>query len=235
VAHDRKLCFLSFIAWVNFTPSICHSDITRVYHPYVDPLESEVEYRVTQSFDDLDYRYRLHTLGYGQAVTDKLFLEGYFNTSESTTASAEVEAFEVEGIYQLTEKGSHYFDYGLLVEAQRENKSNISDFASTLLLEREFGSTSLTANLGFTYEYGAGVDNDIYPLARMQWRYRYKPFLEPAMEIQLDKYDKCVGPSLIGALPITKHQHLKWEAGLLFGLDNKTPDTTLRFLLEYEF
>jgi hypothetical protein len=28
---------------------------------------------------------------------------------------------------------------------------------------------------------------------------------------------------------------LHWEAGVVFGLDNKSPDNTWRFLTEYEF
>jgi hypothetical protein len=30
-------------------------------------------------------------------------------------------------------------------------------------------------------------------------------------------------------------RQLRWEAGAIFGVDSQSPDTTLRFLLEFEF
>jgi len=234
--HYRAAYLLTILAFMCFTSPICRADITRVYHPYVDPLESEIEFRFTQSYDSLDNHNRLYTLGYGQAVTDKLFVEGYSNTSESNSNVAEVKAYELEAVYQLTEKGAYFFDYGVLFEAQREIKSNISDFGTTLLLEKELGPTSLAANIGLTYEYGgAGIEDSINPSTRIQWRYRYKPSFEPALEVQLDKYDKCAGPGIVGLLQTSRTHKLKWEASLLFALDAKTSDTTFRALLEYEF
>lgn len=230
-----KQFFLISLFILGFTSPICRADITRVYHPYVEPLEHEIEFRLTQSQDAINQHYQLYTLGYGQSVSDKLFIEGYVNSSESSNSGTEVEAFEVEGLYQLTEEGSHYFDYGVLLEAQRESKNNISDIGSTLLLEKGWQHSSLTANIGVTYEYGAGITNDFNIATRLQWLYRYKPYFEPALEIHLDEYDKCAGFTLIGSMSTSKNRKLKWEGGLLFALDKQTADTTLRALLEYEF
>lgn len=219
----------------SFTALPVCADIGRVYHPYVETLEREIELRITQSHDELDDHTNLYNIGYGQAINDKLFIEAYAIASESDISGADIEAFELEGIYQLTEKGSQALDYGLLIELERENENNITEIGGTILLEKEFGVTSLTTNLGLTYEFGSGIDNEYDRSARMQWRYRLRPTLEPALELFMDEYDKSAGPALMGAQRLAHRQKLKWELGLLFALEKETPDTMLRAVLEYEF
>lgn len=228
----RNVLIAAFIYLVHTN---AFADITRVYHPYVDPLEREIEFRLTQSHDDIDKHTNLYSLGYGQAVSEKLFLEAYIIGSESDDSGADVEAFEAEALYQLTDKGSRAVDYGILIELERENENNITEAGATLLMEKEFDATSLTTNLGVIYEFGSGIDNEIDTLLRLQWRYRYQPSLEPALELYLDEYDKAAGPALIGLWRLSPGQKLRWETGLLFAIDDETPDTILRFSFEYEF
>jgi hypothetical protein len=44
-----------------------------------------------------------------------------------------------------------------------------------------------------------------------------------------------VGPVALGLVRLGGKRKLRWEGGAIFGLDSKSPDTTLRFLLEFEF
>jgi hypothetical protein len=39
----------------------------------------------------------------------------------------------------------------------------------------------------------------------------------------------------MGQVPLGGRKQLAWEAGVIFGLDSDSPDTTLRVLLEFEF
>ena len=39
----------------------------------------------------------------------------------------------------------------------------------------------------------------------------------------------------LGLVRLGGKRQLRWEAGVIFGVDSKSPDTTLRFLLEFEF
>jgi len=39
----------------------------------------------------------------------------------------------------------------------------------------------------------------------------------------------------LGNLSFGQGRKLHWETGLIVGLDQQTPDSTLRLLLEYEF
>ena len=40
---------------------------------------------------------------------------------------------------------------------------------------------------------------------------------------------------MLGRIALNGRRQLGWEAGLIFGLGSASPDTTWRFLLEYEF
>jgi hypothetical protein len=70
---------------------------------------------------------------------------------------------------------------------------------------------------------------------RTQFRYRQSAAFEPAIEVYLDDQDWAAGPAFIGAIRLSAGKQLRWELGLLFGLDEETPESNLRFGLEFEF
>ena len=43
-----------------------------------------------------------------------------------------------------------------------------------------------------------------------------------------------VGPAFFGQIPTGGRSKLKYDAAVLFGLNKNTPDTTVRFQIEYE-
>jgi hypothetical protein len=47
-------------------------------------------------------------------------------------------------------------------------------------------------------------------------------------------HEQQLGPAMFGKLR-TSGGAVKYELGLLFGLTNATPNSTVRFMLEYEF
>ena len=69
----------------------------------------------------------------------------------------------------------------------------------------------------------------------MQARYRYSPYLEPAIEFYAGENTRSLGPILMGDVKLGAGKKLHWEAGVIFGLNNKSSDNTWRFLTEYEF
>jgi hypothetical protein len=148
---------------------------------------------------------------------------------------AEDSAYELEALWQLSEQGQYDFDYGLLIEAERENTRNISEISAALLVEKEFFHSSLAVNTGLAYEFGGGIDNEYDTFLKAQWRYRYQPQLEPAIEIHLDEYDKAMGPALMGLIRTGHRQKLKWGLAWLFGLNKITPASSIKLELEFEF
>lgn len=212
-----------------------YADLSKVYHPYVEPMEKEIEFMATQSFDDLDEHETTYAISYGQALRENFFLELSTQASKNDDESLDVEDWELEGLIQLSEQGAGFIDYGILMELERETEENITEAGVALLLEKEIGRTSLATNVGIAYEFGSGIDNEYDRFLRAQWRYRLYPSFEPALELHVDEYDKAAGPAILGLARLGNGQKFKWEFALLFALEDETPDTTLKAVLEFEF
>lgn len=209
--------------------------IDKIYQPYVEPLEREVELRMT-SATAVQGHAEQWRLGYGQALGERLFVEGYVIGERSgVEKTLELEAQEVEARWQLTEAGEQAVDWGLMVEIEHENKPRAWEYAGTLIGSRSWGRWSGTANLTLAYETGRGIDSEFETAAGLQWKYRLGPRLEPALEVWLGENTRALGPVLMGTERLGQRRKLHWELGLIFALDEQTPDRTLRGLLEYEF
>ena len=216
--------------------AVADAEIGRVYHPYVEPMEREIEWRsnVVDDPDSADHRDQKHWLAAGYSIGERWFVEAYVIGAKDNGASLELEGFELEAKLQLTEQGEYWADWGMLFEVERETSENIWEIAVGGLMEKEIGPTSLAANLSAIYEFGGGIDNEFETAAALQWRWRYAEKFEPAIEYYVGDDLSALGPVGLGMFRFG-HQKLKWELGLLFGVDSVTPDKTYRVLFEYEF
>ena len=115
---NRILC------WIIFFPSALFSNliladgnsIDKVYHPYVLPLETEIEWRAISQHDEdelLDSQQQ-HRLGIGSSFFENWFTEIYLIGEKTSTEDFEVNAVEIEAKVQLTEQGEYSADWGLL-------------------------------------------------------------------------------------------------------------------------
>lgn len=212
-----------------------YADITRVYQPYVEQGERELEYGAT--LRDLGGEdILLNRVGVGYAWSDKIFTEVYLLSESIGHDGEEIRGYEAELKWQITEQGEYWADWGLLVEAGGARDIDRRELAVGLLWAKELGSRWVgTANAIVEYEYGADIEEEVETALRAQFRYRYSAALEPALEIYLDDQDWAAGPALMGIQKLGGRKQLRWELGLMFGLDAETPDTSLRFGLEFEF
>lgn len=217
-----------------------HADgvvINKVYHPYVDALENEIEYRLIyqeQPTKPGDPE-QLHSLSLGTSIGNNYFGEVYMIGARSPSGSFDVESFEFEFKWQLTEQGQYAADWGLLFEYENELDTDVQEFAVGILSEREFGRWSGSANLLLIQEWGDDIQDEFETALTLQARYRYSRMLEPAVELYAGQDTLGLGPVAAGGFNVGTRKNISWEAGLIFGIDNKTPDQTFRFLLEYEF
>lgn len=235
----RALLFLSCLITLPAAP--LHADgsaIDKVYHPYVEQLEWEVEWRATVADEDPvsgGERVQSHLLGLGRAVSEYIFVEAYLIGAMSSDESLELDAYEVEVRWQLTEQGEYALDYGLLFELEKERNEDIWEYATVLLLEKELGRFSTTANLGLIYEWGDDIRDEWETTFAVQGRYRYSRRFEPALELYAGEDTLGAGPVVMGLESFSPMTALKWQAGVIFGMDSDTADYTLRLALEYEF
>lgn len=211
------------------------AEIDKVYHPYVEPGETEAELRsIYESDDDAARDGRALTrLGIGRSFTERLFLEGYLIGEDRPGSGFQLEAYELEARLQLTEQGEYWADWGALFELERERESGEWEAASALLFEKESGRWSTTVNLGLEY---ASEAEEFESALAAQLRYRRSPRFEPAVELYAGEETLGIGPVIAGAEALGPGgRQIYWELGVIAGLDDDTPDRSLRFLVEYEF
>ena len=214
------------------------SVIDKVYHPYVEQLEWELEWRMTHEDENPPTGVedvQTHRLGLGHGFGEYLFAEAYLIGRRSEDDSLDLYAYELEVLWQLSEQGEYFLDYGLLFELEREDEEDVWEYGTTLLLEKEFGRFSGTANLGLIYEWGSDIRDEWETSLALQGRYRMSPRFEPALEFYMGEDTLGIGPVLMGMERLGALRALRWEAGVIFGADDDTADYTVRAVLEYEF
>ncbi len=224
-----RWCFLLLCIF----PGIVLADssaIDKVYHPYVQPLEREIEYRVISADDEIAYRF-----GIGKSFSDRLFLELYLTGSNKERDDVDIDSYEIEAKWQLTEQGEYFADWGIIVELEKQRNAAAWEISTGLLVEKEWGRWIGAANLWAIYECGDRPDDELESALALQARYRYSRFFEPALEFYSGEQTRGLGPVALGDIRFGKGRKLKWEIGAIIGLDSKTPDTTWRFLTEFEF
>jgi len=211
--------------------------VDKVYHPYVDALENEIEFRALfqsqQGSRDNDEQ--IYQLSYGRSLGQKLFGEAYVVGARDRSGSFDIEAYEVEVKWQLTEQGQYAADWGLLFEWEDQFDADIREVTAGLLVEKEFGRFSGAANLTVIREWGGDIEDEVETAFASQLRYRYSRVFEPALEVYAGQDYRGAGPVATGNLNLGIRKSLSWEAGVIFGLDSKSPNESLRFLIEFEF
>lgn len=230
----RKLFCLLMPVCAVFSTNVW-ADIERVYHPYVEQNEREIEYGAV--WRDLDGdNVMLNRAGFGYAWAEHWFGEVYLLKESVSHDGEQVRGYEAEVKWQLTEQGEHWADWGLLFEVGSEEDIDRREFALGLLIEKELGSAWVgAANLFAEYEYGEDTPDEFETALRAQLRYRYSPAIEPAVELYLDDQDYAAGPVLTGVQKLSPGRQLRWELGWLLGLDANTPTNNIRLAIEFEF
>lgn len=236
---ERLTLVLIFAAVLSFSGDSSGDGVVidKIYHPYVQPLEQELEWRAIWQ-DQQSGRpdnLQLYRFAYGRSLGDKWFAEIYLVGKNSNDGSFELEGYELEAMRQLTEQGEYWADWGLVFEFERERGADAWEFAAGLLAEKEWGKWSGTANLFVINEWGSDIVDELESRLGLQARYRYLPAFEPAFELYSGEDTRGIGPAALGQVRLGNKRQLKWEAGAIFGMDSKSPDITLRFLLEFEF
>ncbi len=241
---SRLLALFQSRRWVPLVlviyASVANADgmiIDKVYHPYVDALENELEYRSVFPGGNTDYvKYdQLHQLSLGSSLGEQFFAEVYLIGGSTPVTGFDLQAWEVEFKWQLTEQGEYAVDWGLLFEFEDVVDASINEVTIGILAEKELGRWSTTANLNLIQEWGSAIKDEFETAVSLQARYRHSRVFEPAVELYAGQNTLGLGPAFGGNLNLGIRKSLNWEAGLIFGLDNETPDSTFRILLEYEF
>jgi len=241
-----KLLFAAWLMGLAGSP-VALADY-KVYSPYVEKDTLEIEARghivTDRNPERRSARQDKFEIGYG--VTDwwstSFFTEHEREPGETYRRSATA----WENIFQLTERGKYWLDAGLYVEyASAADKNAADTLELKLLLEKNIGKFSNTVNLIFEREVGKNASRDVETSYAWRTRYRWKPELEPGIEIygglgDLDglkvssAYSHQAGPVISGKFRLDSKSALLYQVGYLFGLNHNSDDGAVKWQLEYE-
>ena len=216
-----------------FVSTSANAGVDKVYDPYVFQGEVEVEARAVHKFDDEDEHKAKLGVGYG--VNSFWFVEGYAIFEQESGESADIEDVELENKFQLTEQGQYWVDLGLLTELEKSVENDVWEFKVGPLFQKQVKNWIATANFFLEKKFGSdNTDGRVDLLGAVQLKYRLSPYFEPAVEYYGDRVTHAIGPVFLGKNLVGKTP-VKWELGVLKGLNNDTSDINFRWLLELEF
>jgi hypothetical protein len=211
--------------------------VDKVYHPYVEPKERELEYRVTDFDNGKDGAdFQVHRLGVGYGASDRIAVEAYVIGNRLSDESLKLEAYELELRWQLYEQGANWLDSALQFELEHTEDGDYSEVSMGYIAEKEIAARwSATANVMAHFEFGDRPLDRSEGEVATQIRYRLNQQFEPAMEAYWDEKVVAVGPAAIGILRVDGRQRLKWEAAVLFTANHDIAHRIFRGSLEWEF
>lgn len=207
--------------------------VDKVYDPYVYQGELEIEARGVHKFDDENEHKAKLGVGYG--VNSFWFVEGYAIFEQETGESADITDVELENKFQLTEQGQYWIDVGVLTELEKKLDEDVWEFKVGPLFQKQIKKWIATANFFMEKKFGSdNTEDKVELLGAVQLKYRLSSYLEPAIEYYGERETHAIGPVLLGKNLLGKTP-VKWELGVLKGLNEETSDINFRWLLELEF
>ncbi|MEH6709654.1 MAG: hypothetical protein V7733_00450 [Paraglaciecola polaris] len=213
---------------------ISNNVVDKIYHPYVLPLEQEFEWRFMSRQND-DGNSLVQRLAYGRSINERVAVEVNLVGDRDQKDDFGLVSYELAARWMITEQGKYFADWGALFEIEKEVQRDAWEFTSGILVEKEFGRTSITGNYLVVYKFGNVVDNSFHSEFRMQYRYRFIPEIQPALELYTAEDFVGLGPSFMGIHRFDGQKQIKWEMGFIAGLNGDSKDHTLRASVEYEF
>ena len=215
----------------------CYADgmvVDKVYHPYVIANEREIEWRFMSSQTE-DYNVLAQRVGFGYSFLENVAVEIYLIGERDEQENFQLSAYEIETRWMMTQQGQYWADWGMLFELEKLKGENDYEASLGLIVEKEFGRESLTLNFFAIHEWGQNIRDEWESEFRLQYRYRYLPELQPAVELYTGEDFVGIGPSIMGVHRIDRQRQIKWEAGFITEVAHSGKNHTLRFALEYEF
>ena len=219
----------------------------KVYSPRVVKGENEIEYRGFHDFDKDESRDggEKHAFAVGRGFTDYWFSELYSVYAKEPGASFKHDAFEWENLFQLTEQGEYWADFGLLTEYELTDHGP-DEIALAPIIEKTVDRWVGTLNLFFERQVGseAGSGTTFAYAARV--KYLLNPRFEPAIEAfgepgrinqsgRFNGQEHWVGPAFYGRYGLGQGKAILYSASYLFGETSASSDSRAILRLEYEF
>jgi len=217
----------------------------KVYLPAV--VQGEVELELRGGFqrwrDHDDDRERQFVADVGYAFTPWWKSELAVGVTRLPGTSSRLDEIEWENIFALTEPGQYWVDLGLFAELARDHAEGRNVVAIGPMFQKEFYRLQANANLLFERQLGAHAEPGAEIDYAWQLKWRGNPHFEPGVQGfgtigRTNDFARAtehkIGPAFFSQAVLGARNKIKFDAAVLFGLNRNSPDTTVRFNLEYE-
>lgn len=226
--------------------------VDKIYQPYVEAGEWEVEYFGARSVDNKSAKdnAQVHEFSVEHGVNDWWQTELYGIWQKEAGDSVSFDAIEWENIFEFTEPGTYWVDTGATLAYEWTPDGDQADAVEArLLFAKNIGSTINVLNLVVEKEIGGGTRDDLEAGILWSTRYDYAPYFQPGFEIQsefgevndhasFDDQEHYIGPVAYGTIPFEMEgdevEGLEYRLGYLFGASNAASDGQVVMQLEYE-
>jgi hypothetical protein len=235
----------AFLVGALLSGTVCAGPADYVWTPAVTRGESELDFKYGAAGSSAEPTAHAASLGVGSGLTERWFSELYFKGVRSG-ASWGFDAVEFENKFQLTAGGQHVLDVGFITEFEYpRDRSEGNELRFGPLLQAQRARWQLNFNPLFTRISGADEGNGTY--LEYQWQARYHRGRGLGFGLQgfgeLGRWDHLppisrqshrLGPALFGESHVGRSESIVWDAALLFGVTQASPDWNVRLQVEYE-
>lgn len=221
---------------------------SKVYTPNVEYGETEIEL-LGGEYDDDDNGVdsdRTWKLGVGRGMTQYWFSEVEFVWEKDPHEGTEYKAFELVNIFQLTERGEHFIDLGLFTELKfPDDHDEANKIELGPMLQKQIGAAVYNLNLIWVRDYGSQADH----VTEFEYAFQARVTGDPMLEFGVQAFGELgewsdmnsagdqehkIGPAIFGTVKANGNNKIAYDAALLIGVTDDTPDATVRFAVEYE-
>ena len=246
-ASPRLLAALALVA--TGLPAHAADPSTYLLQPIVTLGEHEIDFHLgAGSGGRSTPPERAAGLGFGMALSQRWYSEVAVQYQRVGSLATQFDAVEWENIVQLAEQGDWPVDAGVLVEVERPRAEDEGpSLRLGALLQKDWGRFEFNGNLiASRHVHSARFES-------VQWRYQFQAKYRDTREFEYgvqafgtpsssarswEDYQRQVhrvGPAVMGKFSLENERSLSYNAAILFGTTDHSPDRTFRLQMEYEF
>jgi len=243
--RTKCLSVFAAVSLLHVSAALAADPADHVYLPSV--VQGEIEFELNGGYQqwpnngDNGERQLIYEAGYG--VTSWWKSELGIGSTRLPGESTHLDELEWENIFALTEPGEYWLDLGVFAELEHDYGEHGNALTIGPMFQKEFGVVQTNVNVLFSRGLGELAAQGTELDYNWQVKWRGNPLFEPGIQgfgtlgstgDAGHPFAHKLGPAFFSQTLVGGRNKLKFDTALLFGLNRNSPNTTLRFTLEFE-